>query len=118
MSTAPTRKETSSSFINESYLQDRCALNKALKIVGKKWMAEVLLHIEKDAAHFTAIKDSLEGITDHVLASSLNLLVHEGIIDKDIVEKVPLKVAYTLTHKGLALMHILHQLCAWERNDH
>jgi DNA-binding HxlR family transcriptional regulator len=110
-----TRKISSTNFANETFLDDRCVLNKVTKIIGKRWVPEILLLIEKDVHRFSALKEQLEGISDNVLGQSLNGLVKMNLLQKKIYNEVPLKVEYNLLPAGQSLMMQLHKLCSWAR---
>jgi DNA-binding HxlR family transcriptional regulator len=107
------RKINSTNFTNETFLEDRCVLNKVIKIIGKRWVPEILLLIEKDVRRFSALKEQLEGISDNVLGQSLNGLLKMNLLHKKIYNEVPLKVEYNLSAAGLSLMVQLHKLCSW-----
>lgn len=113
----PARKISSTNAINEIFLQEKCILNKVLKIVGKRWVSEILLLVEKDIFRFSEIKEKLDGISDNVLSQSLNELVKSGLLQKKIFQQVPLKVEYSLTRKGKSLTHQLHLLCQWGKQN-
>jgi DNA-binding HxlR family transcriptional regulator len=107
------RKISSTNFQNEIFLDQKCVLNKVFKIIGKRWMSEILLLIEKDVCRFTTIKERLVGISDNVLSDCLNKLVGVNILEKKIYQQVPLKVEYYLTDSGRHLIELLHSLCRW-----
>jgi DNA-binding HxlR family transcriptional regulator len=111
------RKINSTNAINETFLQEKCILNKVLKIVGKRWVSEILLLVEKDILRFSEIKESLDGVSDNVLSQSLNELVNSGLLQKKIFQQVPLKVEYSLSKRGKSLVHQLHQLCQWGKQN-
>ena len=107
------RKPNSTNALNEYYLDERCSLNKVLKIIGKRWTSEIMLLISKDVCRFLQIKECLDGISDNVLSSVLNELVKSEIIEKVIFQQVPLRVKYNLTKSGYALTQIMQNLCSW-----
>ncbi|MCO5936284.1 helix-turn-helix transcriptional regulator [Mucilaginibacter sp. RB4R14] len=107
------KKINSTNTLNEFYLEERCTLNKVLKIVGKRWVSEILLLIKQDVSRFSNLKECLNGISDNVLSSVLNELVNSKLIEKEILKQIPLRVEYRITESGLELTDIMHQLCAW-----
>ncbi len=111
------RKISSSNFVNEAFLEERCVLNKVIAIIGKRWVPEILLLIEKDVNRFSGLKETLEGISDNVLSNSLTELVKSGFLEKRIYEQVPLKVEYSLSESGLSLVNQLHELCSWGKEN-
>lgn len=111
------KKENSSNQINEMLLEERCVLNKVLKLTGKRWMAEILLLVENGINRFSQLKTHLDGISDNVLSHNLNALLSAGLVTKTIYQQVPLKVEYQLSGSGKKLLVLLHGLCSWGR-DH
>jgi DNA-binding HxlR family transcriptional regulator len=111
------KKLSSTNTINEHYLDDRCTLNKVLKIIGKRWVAEVLLLITHDVSRFSQLKETLTGISDNVLSSVLNELVKSNLITKKIFNEVPLKVEYHITPSGSELTKVMHELCSWGKQN-
>ena len=107
------KKLTSTNALNRDFLEDRCALNKVLRIIGKRWVAEVLVLIRNDARRFSQLKDCLAGISDNVLSTVLNELVKEGLIEKQIFSEVPVRVEYKVTGKGRELTDLMAMLCNW-----
>jgi len=107
------KKYSSTNSLNQKYLDERCTLNKVLKIIGKRWVSEILILIEKDISRFSQLKECLEGISDNVLSSVLNELVKSDLIEKEIFQQVPLKVEYHITKSGSQLAEVMHDLCNW-----
>lgn len=109
------RKENSSNFLNETFLEQHCVLNKVLALVGKRWVTEILLLVEKQVNRFSELKIHLAGISDNVLSDSLTRLVKAGLLQKIIHQQVPQKVEYQLSKSGKTLVIQLHGLCEWGR---
>lgn len=111
------KKSNSSNQANELLLQERCVLNKVLKLTGKRWLAEILLLIEHDTNRFSQLKANLKGISDNVLSTNLNELLKAELLTKTIYQQVPLKVEYHLSNSGKGLLILLHQLCDWGKKN-
>jgi DNA-binding HxlR family transcriptional regulator len=107
------KKTNSTNSINEFYLDERCTLNKVLKIIGKRWVSEILVLIGQDISRFSQLKVCLNGISDNVLSSVLNELVKAELVKKEIFQQVPLKVEYHITKNGADLTAVMHELCNW-----
>lgn len=112
-----TKKLNSTNTLNEYYLDERCTLNKVLRIVGKRWVSEILLLVKQDVSRFSYLKECLNGISDNVLSNVLNELVAAKLIEKEIFKEVPLRVEYRITDSGLELVKILHELCDWGKQN-
>jgi len=107
----------SSNQINEMLLEERCVLNKVLKLTGKRWLAEILLLVENGINRFSQLKANMNGISDTVLSNNLNALLSAGLITKTIYQQVPIKVEYDLSSSGRKLLILLHGLCSWGKEN-
>jgi len=74
-------------------------------------MTEVLFSIEDGNNRFSAIREDLKLISDHILADRLRLLEANNFISKKISAEIPQKVEYSLTEKGNELSALLCGLC-------
>jgi DNA-binding HxlR family transcriptional regulator len=105
------RKTTSSNYLNQSFLENKCALNELIYLLSKRWMTEVLFSIEDGNNRFSSIREDLEHISDHILADRLRLLESNGFISKKMFGEIPPRAEYALTEKGKELSSLLGGLC-------
>ena len=105
------RKVTSTNFYNQSFLEEKCALNELIYLLSKRWMTEVLFSIEEGNNRFTSLKEDLEHISDHILADRLKFLEQHGLVNKTYLPGNPPRTEYELTAKGLELSDLLGGLC-------
>ncbi|HEX8019299.1 helix-turn-helix domain-containing protein [Mucilaginibacter sp.] len=105
------RKLSSTNFYNQSFLEEKCALNELLYLLSKRWMTEVLFSIEEGNLRFNSLKEDLEHISDHILADRLKCLEQHELIHKSYIPGNPPRTEYTLTGKGEELSEILGGLC-------
>jgi DNA-binding HxlR family transcriptional regulator len=100
-------------------LRSHCPINFAVQVVGDKWS----LLIVRDIAFwgkltFGDFSGSKEKIASNILASRLERLVAEGILEKNEDSEDRRKDFYTLTEKGLDLIPLLLEMVSWsERYD-
>lgn len=111
------KKSNSSNQVNERLLEERCVLNKVVKLIGKRWLSEILLLIENDVNRFSQLKSNLKGISDNVLSANLNDLIEAELLVKTIYQQVPMKVEYHLSGSGKEMLILLHQLCDWGKEN-
>jgi DNA-binding HxlR family transcriptional regulator len=107
------RKPSSTNFYNQSFLEEKCALNELINLLSKRWMTEVLFSIEEGNNRFTALKEDLEHISDHILADRLKFLENHNLIHKDYLPGNPPRTEYILTNKGKELSGLLEGLCSF-----
>jgi DNA-binding HxlR family transcriptional regulator len=107
------RKTSSTNYRNQSFLEEKCALNELLDLVSKRWFSDVLFCIEEGNNRFKLIKDDLKYISDTILSDRLKLLEKYGLITRIDFDEIPPKVEYSLTSKGEELSEILDNMCAF-----
>lgn len=107
------RKLSSTNFQNQSFLEERCALNELINLLSKRWMTEVMFGVEEGITHFSSLKENLKHISDHILANRLKLLEFHGLISKSYIPASPPRTEYTLTAKGAELSLLLDGLCGF-----
>jgi DNA-binding HxlR family transcriptional regulator len=105
------RKTSSTNYLNQSYLESKCPLNELLFLMSKRWITEILFCIEEGNNRFSSIRNSLEHISDHILADRLKLLEGAGFVNRDVLEESPLKIEYSLTQRGTELSALLENMC-------
>ena len=105
------RKLNSTNFYNQSFLEEKCALNELINLLSKRWMTEVLFSIEEGNNRFTSLKENLEHISDHILADRLKHLEQHELVHKTCIPGNPPRTEYALTTKGEELSEILGGLC-------
>ena len=105
------RKTTSTNFINQSFLETKCALNELIYLLSKRWMTEVLFSIEEGNNRFSSIKEDLQYISDHILADRLRVLEQNRFISKRSFQEAHPRAEYALTDLGRELSDQLGHLC-------
>jgi len=105
------RKLSSTNFHNQSFLEEKCALNELLYLLSKRWMTEVLFSIEEGNSRFNSLREDLKHISDHILAARLRNLEQLELVHKSYIPGNPPRTDYTLTAKGDELSEILGGLC-------
>lgn len=106
-------KETSSNAANKAFLLKSCRINGALDIISGRWKALIIIHISENTNRFSLLKIALHSISDQTLGKQIKELETSGLIIKNIIAEVPVKVEYQLTTKGEALLPILSDLSNW-----
>ncbi|WP_153799253.1 winged helix-turn-helix transcriptional regulator [Foetidibacter luteolus] len=107
----PERKLTSTNYRNQSFLEEKCALNEMLDLLSKRWITDILFAIEEGHNRFSAIRTELKYISDAVLSDRLKLLEKATLIVRRSFDEIPVKVEYSITEKGSELSSLLDELC-------
>lgn len=107
------RKTTSTNYINQSFLENKCPLNELLFLLSKRWITDILFCIEEGNNRFSGIKEELKQISDHILADRLKSLEAAALIKKEIFYVVPPRIEYSLTERGRELCEMLDGMCTF-----
>lgn len=85
----------------------------ALKILGDKWTALILLELSENHATFSQLELSLDGISPRTLSQRLDKLEAEEIIARHQYCEKPPRYYYQLTQKGKDLQSVLKKMADW-----
>lgn len=89
-------------------------LSVAMDLVGGKWKAVILYHLQDGAKRFGELHEHLSGATEAVLSRQLKQLEHDGLVSRQVFgSKPPLKTEYALTAFGESFLPVLERLTAW-----
>lgn len=77
-----------------------CPLELTHDIIRGKWKPVILWQLSKGTQSLSALKKSIQGISQKMLVQHLNELVGCGVVSKTVSEGYPLKSAYSLTERG------------------
>jgi DNA-binding HxlR family transcriptional regulator len=90
------------------------AFEDAHVLLGRKWHLRIVYHLLADGAlGFSALKDSVVGVSSKMLSESLSTLEDRGIVDREIVNEQPVRVEYSLTERGRALEPVVSAVVSW-----
>ena len=81
--------------------------------VTSKWGFALLTVLGSGPKRFHVLRDTLDGISEKVLAQTLRDLTRDGLIGRSASETVPPQVSYFLTEAGQAAAAHLLGLSRW-----
>ena len=91
-----------------------CTLSVAMDLVGGKWRAIILYHLQDGAKRFGELRAHLHDATEAVLSRSLKQLEQDGLVSRQVFgSKPPLKTEYALTDFGRSFLPALAALTEW-----
>ncbi|MFW9875521.1 MAG: winged helix-turn-helix transcriptional regulator [Candidatus Thorarchaeota archaeon] len=77
--------------------------------LSKKWAITILKSMFLGCKRFSDFLEVHEGLSNRVLSDQLKRLEHHGFIKKEIVNKSPVKIEYSLTEAGRDLNKMLYE---------
>lgn len=90
-----------------------CGISVSMEVILSKWKFYILSKINRG---ITRPKDMLEAIpciTKRVLHEQLKQLEFYQIVERTVYTEVPLRVEYSLTESGKAILPILNEINEW-----
>lgn len=82
-------------------------------INGKYKMTILYTLMEFGVVRFNDMKRYIGTISDKTLSSSLQELVEDGLVHREMYPQIPPRVEYSLTEAGQSLIPILDGMCEW-----
>jgi DNA-binding HxlR family transcriptional regulator len=90
-----------------------CPSRDVLKHVTSRWGVLVLLALEGGTHRFSELRRAIGGVSERMLAQTLQLLEGDGLVDRVAYEVVPPHVEYSLTPLGREVTERVRALADW-----
>ncbi|WP_053853300.1 helix-turn-helix domain-containing protein [Streptomyces sp. NRRL B-24085] len=103
--------------LGKDYATQECSIARALEIVGERWTLLVIRDALYGVRRYNDFLVHL-GIPRAVLATRLQMLTEEGILEKRRYQESPPRDEYVVTERGIALWPALRALGRWGREHH
>lgn len=98
---------------------DDCLIRDILDRVGDRWSMMVLCTLDKSGTlRFSALKSSIEDISQRMLAQTLRRLEQDGLLSRTVYPTNPPRVDYALTPLGKSLLEPVWELVRWAKQNH
>src|SRR6266702_5259548 len=91
----------------------KCRIREILDRIGDKWSLFVIYRLGGGPHRFTALKRSVDGISQRMLTVTLRGLERDGIVSRTMYPVMPPRVDYALTPLGHTLLDAVGALMAW-----
>ena len=100
--------------MKKTKLRSHCPVNFALEAFGDRWALLILRDIVfRGKRTYGEFLKSEEGFSTNILASRLEHLIGEGILQREVHEEDGRKDLYSLTDKGLDLIPVIFEMVLW-----
>lgn len=90
-----------------------CPSREVLKHVTSRWGVLVLIALEGRTRRFSELRRTIGGVSERMLAQTLQWLEGDGLVDRVAYETVPPHVEYSLTPLGRAAAKRVRVLADW-----
>jgi DNA-binding HxlR family transcriptional regulator len=100
--------------LNRSYdTAPGCPMEATLDLIGGKWKAVIVYHLQDGPLRFNELRKRLNKITHRMLTKQLRELEDAGLVARTVYAQVPPRVDYALTPLGASLQPVIKQLYDW-----
>src|SRR5690606_38820266 len=84
-----------------------CSTSLAMKFIGGKWKAVILMHLKKPK-RYHQLRKEMPMVTERTISLQLRELEEDGLVARTVfADKPPLRVEYALTEFGRTLLPVL-----------
>jgi DNA-binding HxlR family transcriptional regulator len=77
-----------------------CTSRELLADVAGKWAVLALLALDEGGYRFNALRRRVQGVSEKMLAQTLQTLERDGLVVREVVTAIPPRVEYELTPLG------------------
>ncbi|WP_206599325.1 winged helix-turn-helix transcriptional regulator [Methyloceanibacter stevinii] len=91
-----------------------CPVERGMRILGGKWKASILWHLQAGPMRFNALSRELGGASKKMIAERLKEMEETGLVSRQVIATKPVAVTYELTpfgHSALGILESLHDWC-------
>jgi DNA-binding HxlR family transcriptional regulator len=85
----------------------------AIELIGRRWTGAIIFLLLRSRRRFADLRDAIPEITDRMLSERLQELEKEGLVKRHVLPETPVRVEYSLTKKGRALVSAIDALVDW-----
>ncbi|MET4105163.1 helix-turn-helix domain-containing protein [Hymenobacter sp. UYP22] len=94
-------------------LSAACPSRAIMKHITSRWGVLVLLVLEGETRRFSELRRLIGGVSERMLAQTLQWLEADGLVNRRAYEVVPPHVEYSLTPLGQQAAHKVRDLADW-----
>lgn len=77
-----------------------CPSREVVHAITGRWGALALVALGEGPYRFSALRRRVDGVSERMLAQSLQALERSGFVHREVLETIPPKVEYSLTPRG------------------
>jgi DNA-binding HxlR family transcriptional regulator len=89
--------------------------HRALGVLAGKWKGEILWQLVQRKHRFGELRQSIPGVTQHMLTTQLRDLEANGLVKRTVYPEVPPRVEYEITASAQALKPVFDELFKWSQ---
>ena len=100
-------------YVRPNVLDKTCESRQALELISDKWTALIVYALADGPRRHGELRRTIDGISQKMLTQTLRQMEAEGLVERDVLDRVPPHVEYSLTPLGRTLEQPLGAICEW-----
>ena len=93
-----------------------CPVEACTEVIAGKWKGEILYLLLTGSKRYGELRRLIPNITQRMLTNQLRELETAGIVQRRVMEGMPLRVEYSLTASGKDLEPVINAAWQWGRS--
>ena len=94
-----------------------CPTRKLLDRIGDKWTVLIVLALARGTLRFGELKRTVGGPAPKVLTAVLRSLEADGVVNRRVHTRSPLRVEYSLAPLGTSLLEVVSAMQCWAEQN-
>jgi DNA-binding HxlR family transcriptional regulator len=99
--------------VKPDVLNQNCQSRRALELISDKWTALIVYALVDGPRRHGELRRTVDGISQKMLTQTLRRMEAQGLVERDVLDRVPPHVEYSLTPLGRTLEKPLVAICEW-----
>jgi DNA-binding HxlR family transcriptional regulator len=100
-------------YVRPNVLDQNCGSRQALELISDKWTALIVYSLVDGPRRHGELRRTVDGISQKMLTQTLRRMEAEGLVEREVLDRVPPHVEYSLTPLGRTLEKPLVAICEW-----
>ena len=100
-------------YVAPDVLNQACESRRALELIADKWTALVVYALVDGPRRHGELRRTIDGISQKMLTQTLRRMEAQGLMEREVLDRVPPHVEYSLTPLGTTLEKPLVAICEW-----
>jgi DNA-binding HxlR family transcriptional regulator len=100
-------------YVVPNVLDQRCESRQALELIADKWTALVVYALVDGPRRHGELLRTIDGISQKMLTQTLRRMEADGLVEREVLDRAPPHVEYSLTPLGRTLERPLVAICEW-----
>ena len=90
-----------------------CAVERGMRVLGGKWTGSILWHLKDEPVRFNDLARMVGGASKKMISDRLRHLERHGLIERRVLDTMPVGVEYGITPRGETAIAFLDELRRW-----